>query len=166
MALQGVQGLSPTMQAFVHMVRGFIRDHAELNRLIAGEESSDRIIAWAVMDALSQFNGTPHFTNYSLEELLAMNQTHLLTRMTTVALLESVGLLQMRNHLNYSDGGLNVGVSDKTPLILNFLQYFRAFTDQALTRAKVAMNMNALLNGGSTGVFSEFWFVNNAYLSV
>ena len=40
MALQGIEGMSPTMRAFVQQVRLFLRDFAALNRLIAGEESS------------------------------------------------------------------------------------------------------------------------------
>ncbi len=165
MALQGVQGMSDTMKAFVQMVRLYLRDFEELNRLIAGEESTDRMIAWAVLDALSNFNGTPHFTNATLDELLAINQQHLLLRMTTEALIESVGLLQTRNHLNYSDGGLNVGVNDKTPLIMNWLQYYRSYTEQLKQRVKVAMNINSILGPSNRGIHSELWAVNVSYLA-
>src|SRR5512137_77115 len=110
MSLQGVSSSSDALKSFVQTVRLYLRDFAELNRLIAGEESSDRMIMWAVMDAMSNFNGTPHFTSVSFEDLLQKNQQHLLLRMTVEALIESVGLLQTRNHINYSDGGINVGV--------------------------------------------------------
>lgn len=165
MALQGVQGMSDAMKAFVQMVRLYLRDFEELNRLIAGEESTDRMIAWAVLDALSNFNGTPHFTQASLEELLALNQQHLLLRMTVEALIESVGLLQTRNHLNYSDGGINVGVNDKTPLLMNWLQYYRSYTEQLKQRVKVAMNINSILGPSNRGVHSELWAVNVSYLA-
>src|ERR1041385_2044790 len=124
--------MSPAMRAFVQQVRLAIRDFEELNRLVRGEESSDRMIGWATLDAISRFNGTPHFTNFRLEDLISQNQMHLLTRMTIESLLESVGLLQTRNHINYSNGGINVGVNDKTPLIMNWLQYFKATTEQRL----------------------------------
>jgi hypothetical protein len=165
MALQGVQGMSDAMKAFVQMVRLYLRDFEELNRLVAGEESTDRMIAWAVLDALSNFNGTPHFTQASLEELLALNQQHLLLRMTVEALIESVGLLQTRNHLNYSDGGINVGVNDKTPLLINWLQYYRSYTEQLKQRVKVAMNINSILGPSNRGVHSELWAVNISYLA-
>lgn len=165
MALQGVQGMSDAMKAFVQMVRLYLRDFEELNRLIAGEESTDRMIAWAVLDALSNFNGTPHFTQASLEELLALNQQHLLLRMTVEALIESVGLLQTRNHLNYSDGGINVGVNDKTPLLMNWLQYYRSYTEQLKQRVKVAMNINSILGPSNRGIHSELWAVNVSYLA-
>lgn len=162
--LQGIEGMSPAMRAFTQMTRLYLRDLPELNRLIAGEESSDRMIAWAILDALDTFNGTPHFTNFSLEELLQLNQRSLLLRMTVEALLESVGLLQTRNHINYSDGGLNVGVNDKTPLIMNWLQYYRAFTEQKLQQVKVAINIASILGPGERGVHSELFAVNQSYI--
>jgi len=101
MALEGIPGVSQTTKDFVQMVRLFIRDYPELNRLVAGEESSDRQILWAVLDALADFNGTPPFIgNSSIEDLLALSQHNLLLRMTVVSIIESVGLLQTRNHIN------------------------------------------------------------------
>lgn len=164
-ALQGIPQVSDTMRAFVQMVRLFTRDFPELNRLVAGEESSDRMIAWATFDALSRFNGTPHLTSLTLEDLLQRNQHHLLLRMTTESLIESVGLLQTRNHINYSNGGINVGVNDKTPLLLNWLQLFKSITEQKLQRVKVAFNIEGILGPNNTGVHSELWAVNATYLS-
>jgi hypothetical protein len=163
--LQGIVGMSDTMRAFIQMVRMFTRDFAELNRLVKGEESTDRMIAWAVLDALSNFNGTPHFTDLSLEDLLSKNQHYLLLRMTTEALVESVGLLQTRNHINYSNGGINVGVNDKTQLLMNWLQYFRATTAQRVQQVKVAINIEGILGPSNSGVHSELWAVNATYLS-
>lgn len=162
--LQGIKGVTPTMQMFVQVVRDYTRDHPELNRLIAGQESNDRLIAWAVLDALSIFNGTPHLTNLSLEDLLARNQHALMLRLTVITLLESVGLLQTRNHLNYSNGGLNVGVNDKTPLILQWLQYYQASTNQMMSRVKAALNIEGILGPSNSGVHSELWAVNQSYL--
>jgi len=164
MTLQGVAGMSDAMKAFVHEVRLFLRDAPELNRITAGEESSDRMIAWSVMDALSRFNGTPHVTFYTLEDLLAIQQNHLLLRMTVETLLESIGLLQTRNHLNYSAGGINVGVNDKTPLILEWLRLFKSTTEQRLQQVKVGLNVESILGSDQVGVHSEYWFVNMSYL--
>lgn len=165
MALQGIEGMSPTMRAFVQQVRLFLRDFAALNRLIAGEESSERMIGWAVLDAISRFNGTPHFTRFALEDLLQMQLHNLLTRMTTESLLESVGLLQTRNHINYSNGGINVGVNDKTPLIMNWLQLFKSTTEQRLVQTKVAINIGYILGPANAGSPSEYWAVNQTYLA-
>jgi hypothetical protein len=165
MSLQGVSSSSDALKSFVQTVRLYLRDFAELNRLIAGEESSDRMIMWAVMDAMSSFNGTPHFTSLTFEDLLAKNQQHLLLRMTVISLIESVGLLQTRNHINYSDGGINVGVNDKTPLLMNWLQYFKSYTDQLKQRVKVALNIEGILGTNNPGIHSELWAVNASYLA-
>ncbi|WP_394831716.1 hypothetical protein LVJ94_34905 [Pendulispora rubella] len=163
MALSGIVGMSQTMQDFVQLVRTFSRDYPELNRIVSGEESSDRQIAWAVFDAVSDFNGTPPFTNLFLDDLLQRHQHHLLLRMTIESLIESVGQLQTRNHINYSNGGINVGVNDKTPLLMNWLQYFKAITEQKKMRVKVALNIESILGPSNVGVHSELWAVNATY---
>jgi len=163
MSLQGIPGMTQTFRDFVQLVRLFHRDFPELNRIVSGEESSDRIVAWAVLDALADFNGTPHFTILSLEDLLQLNQHNLLLRMTTISLLESVGLLQTRNHINYSDGGINVGVNDKTALVQSWLQYFMAKTEQMKQRVKVAINIGSILGPSNSGIHSELWSVNATY---
>ena len=145
------------------MVRLYHRDFPELNRIVSGEESSDRQIAWAVFDAISDFNGTPNLTSYALEDLLTRNLHSLLLRMTTIALIESVGLLQTRNHINYSNGGINVGVNDKTPMLMNWLQYYRSYTEQMKQRVKVALNIEGILGPSNSGVHSELWAVNATY---
>lgn len=164
MTLQGIPGMTDTFRAFVQNVRVFLRDHAELNRLTAGQETSDREIAWAVLDALSNFNGTPPLGNVSLEDLLGRGQVYLLTRMTACSIIESVGLLQTRNHINYSDGGINTGVNDKTPLIMGWLRYFQATTEQRKLQVKVALNIESIMGPGSSGVHSELWAVNATYV--
>lgn len=164
--MQGIQslpGISQGTRDFVQLVRLYMRDFPELNRLIAGEESTDRQIAWAVMDAMADFNGTPHFTTFILEDLLALQQHNLLLRMATISVIESVGLLQTRNHINYSNGGITVGVNDKTPLLMNWLTYFKATTDQMKQRVKVAININGILGPTNMGVASEYWAVNATY---
>lgn len=163
--LQRLIPASPAMKAFVPVVRAYLRDFPELNRLLAGMETGDRFIRWAVLDAMSWFNGTPHITNFTLDDLLQRNQHSLLLRMTTVTILESVGLLQTRNHINYSNGGINVGVNDKTPLIMQWLQYFRSFIEQRMQQVKVALNIEGILGPENVGVHSELWAVNATYLS-
>lgn len=164
MALEGIPGMSPELRAFVHAVRLFTRDHPELNRLIRGQESSDRQIAWAVLDAINDFNGTPPFIgNLGLTDLIDRNQQHLLMRMTVCSLIESVGLLQTRNHINYSNGGLNVGVNDKTPVLMNWLRIFQTKTEQMKLRVKVALNIESIMDTAPSGVHSELWFVNATY---
>jgi hypothetical protein len=161
--IQGLPGVSQTTRDFVQLVRLFLRDFPELNRLIAGVESTDRQIAWAIMDALADFNGTPPFTTLTLDDLLYRNQHNLMLRMTVISILESVAMLQVRNHINYSNGGITVGVNDKAPELMRWLQYFKATTDQMKQRVKVALNIEGILGSSNMGVSSEYWAVNSTY---
>lgn len=164
MSLEGIPNMTDAFKGFVYSVRDFMRDYPELNRLLRGEESTDRQIAWAALDAISDFNGTPPFTELSIDFLLSKQQAALIRRMTVVALLESVGLLQTRNHLNYSDGGINVGVNDKTPMIMQWLNYFKSTTEQRKVQVKVALNIEGILGYGNTGLHSELWAINATYI--
>lgn len=145
------------LNGFANQVRAFMRDHAELNRLIAGEESSQRQIIWAIFDALDDFNTSPPFTGFGINGFPSKS---LLVRGTVLSLLESIGLLQTRNHLSFSDGGLQVGVSDKTPFIQSWIQLFRNSYEEKKMKLKVAYNIESAWGGGLS---SEYRFVNNFY---
>lgn len=145
------------LNSFVAQVRAFMRDYPELNRLISGVESSNRQIVWAVYDALDDFNTTPPFTFFEISQFPSKS---LLVRGTVISLLESIGLLQTRNHLSFSDGGLQVGVSDKTPFIQSWIQLFSNKYEEKKNRLKVAYNIE---NAWGGGLNSEFRFVNNFY---
>jgi len=160
--LEGIQGISPEMKYMVQSVRDFMRDFPELNRLIDGEESNDRLIIWSIIDAVDDFNGTPPITYYSLANLLSLQQGSLLRSMSTAHLLTSVGLLQTRNHINYSAGGTTVGINDKTPLLFQWINMLKSFTEQRKMQVKVGLNISSLF--GEPGVHSELWAVNSSYI--
>jgi hypothetical protein len=103
------------LNALVNQVRSFMRDYPELNRLIAGYESSNRQIMWAILDCLDDYNTSPPFSAFGISNFPSKS---LLVRGVVCSLLESIGLLQTRNHLQFTDGGIQVGVNDKTPFIL------------------------------------------------
>jgi hypothetical protein len=145
------------LENFVNQVRLYLRDYPELNRLIAGVENSNRQIVWAVMDAMDEFNTTPPFTHFSVGNFPSR---HLLLRGTVISLLESVGLLQTRNHLAFNDGGIQVGINDKTPFIQSWLQLFRQSYEDKKIKLKVAYNIES---GWGGGIFSEYRFTNNFY---
>jgi hypothetical protein len=145
------------LEDFINLVRAFMRDYPELNRLIAGEESTSRQIAWAIIDCLDDFNTTPPFTRFGL---LDFPSRSLLLRGTVCTLLESIGLLQTRNHLQFSDGGITVGINDKTPFLQSWIQLFRAKYEDGKLKLKVAWNIESAWGGG---IHSEFRFINNFY---
>jgi hypothetical protein len=161
--LDGVAGVSPIFNAFIQTVRFFMRDHPQLNRLIKGQEHSDRMIAWAIMDFLSDWAGTPPNLGYmTLEELCRMHYQSFALRGTAVALMQSVGILQTRNFLQFSDGGISVAVSDKAPMWMHWIRDFQTKYEQEKVQRKVALNIQQLL-GSPSGVSSEYWFVAGWY---
>ncbi len=157
--LAGVPGFTDEFRAFIQTVRLFMRDHPQLNRLVLGEEHSDRMIAWAIMDFLSDFAGSPPNLGYfTLDQMISMHYQSFALRGTCVALLQSVGILQTRNHLNFSDGGLSVGVSDKAPLLMQWINQFQSKYEQEKVQRKVALNIEQLW--GDSGQHSEYFFIN------
>lgn len=165
MALQGLDepglpGASSVFNHFVARVRLFMRDYPELNRLVEGEETNDRMIAFSVYDAISDFNSTdPDIGLYGFVDFMEKNWQRPLMIGTVVMILESVGLLQTRNHLPFSDGGLNVAVSDKTPLLMNWIQLFQQKWDKFRFTKKMALNIESLFSDPG-GVSSELFIVN------
>jgi hypothetical protein len=142
---------------WIQTVREFMRDHANLNRLIQGEEHSDRLIAWAIMDAIDDFNSTPPITFYGLTNFPSR---YLLLRGTVIGLLESIGLLMTRNQLSFSDGGIQVGISDKTPLIQSWIQLFTNKYEEKKKQLKIAINIES---GWGGGIHSEYLWTNGFY---
>lgn len=151
---------SARLNQLIVLIREYMRDQAELNRLIKGQESSDRQIAWAIMDAIDHFSTTPPFVgNYGITAFPSMS---LLKRMAVADLMESVALLQVRNHLNYNDGGISVSVSDKFNTLMQWAQMYRQSTDLRMDRMKRAINVELAMRGH--GALSEYFIINGVYM--
>ncbi|MGA1353693.1 MAG: hypothetical protein ACO32I_02760 [Candidatus Limnocylindrus sp.] len=144
---------------FVSQVRQYLRDYPELNRLIDGEETSDRMIAWSVIDALDDINNTPPLIGTFTIETFPYR--HLLMRGTVLAVLESVGLLQTRNQISYSDGGISVNASDKAPMIMNWINMLRGQYEQKKQQYKIAVNISEAFDGDA--VLSDYYFLGGYY---
>jgi hypothetical protein len=161
--MSGIPGVSPVFASFIITVRLFLRDHPQLNRLVKGEEHSDRMIAWGIHDFLSDFAGSPPpLGYYALEEMFTLHYQSFALRGTAVALLQSLGILQTRNHLQFSDGGISVGVSDKAPMLMQWIRDFSNKYEQEKMQKKVALNIQQIM-GTSGGTHSEYFFVNGWY---
>lgn len=160
--LQGLgQEVSPAFRAHIQSVRYFLRDFTQLNQLTRGEESSDRMIAWATLDMLSDFNGTPPFSSMTMEAMLGRHLSHLAVRGTVISLLESVMILHARNHLPYSDGSMSYQLHDKAPFIQAMLSVFQSAYEQNKRLVKTAINIEELLDVGPSGVHSDYYTLSN-----
>jgi hypothetical protein len=119
------------------------------------------MIAWAIIDTLDDWNTTPPFIGDA--SLTHFPSVSLLREGAVIRILESVGLLQTRNQLSYSDGGISVQVSDKTPLLMQWISLFRNSYETKKARMKASMNIEQAMAG--TGTFSEYFVINGLYLS-
>ena len=156
-----IPSASKRMNEVVAYVRLYLRDFPELNRLIKGEETSDRMIAWSVVDILDDFNTTPPFIGqFSLTNFPSLS---LLRDGVSSRILESVAILQTRNQLNYSDGGISVSVSDKGQALLQLSQLIHQRYEMKKNRIKGSLNVELAFEG--MGVASEYFVINGLYFS-
>jgi hypothetical protein len=149
-----------TEDQLVGEVRAFMRDHEELNRLISGEESSDRLIRFAVHLALNEWNILPPLTGYSIGNFPSHAT---LLYLTVVHLLTSVGILKSRNSFAYSDGGFTVQTEEHDTRYQRWIQLLRAqgpASEASMQRHKVALNIQG---GWGGGMGSEYGFIHGWY---
>jgi len=152
--VNAVPRLPPSLAAYVQEIRAYMRDYPELNRLTDGEENSDRMIVWAVIDTLEDFNSTPPPISLPFNQI----PKSILRYGVVTTLLESVMLLSARNHLAYSDGGINVNL-DRTPLLMQMQQMMRQTYDMKKKEYKIAKN----IEGAYASSPSEYSIINGYY---
>ena len=136
-------------------VRLYMRDFIQFNALVDDEETPDSIIDLCVWLTISDFNTTAPLTNFPLASFPSLYLLHL---GTVLQVMRSAGILQSRNRLNYSDGGITVATSDKAP---EYMQWITLMINEYEGKKKV---LKRSLNAASAygGIFSEYSYVNYA----
>ncbi len=153
--------LLTTAKGYVSLVRAQLRDYPELNRLVAGQENSDRQLLMAIFLALDDWNATPPLL--ASVKLANHPSPALLVQGAIVEVLKSNGILQTRNQLTYSEGqGVQTSVSDKGPALMNWISLFQSTYEAKKKQLKVAINLRDAL-GQATGVSSELLIVNGFF---
>lgn len=144
------------LRFLIDYIRDFLRDHPELNRLVDGKEHSDRLIAMAIFDTVERVRAmSPPVDVGGLP-------INILRMGATIFLLQSLGLLMTRNQLNYKTGsGTGIGIQDKTPLLMNWIQMFQQEFREAAKEWKISQNLSRALGG--SGTFSEYSLINGLY---
>jgi len=146
-----------SMEQFKSEVRGFLRDFPELNRLISGEESSDRMIEYCTWLAIDEWNVTPPLSSHALSDFPSR---FILLHLTIIHLLTSVGILKSRNRFSYSDGGFSVQTEEQDGMYQRWIQLMRSQVDAKILRLKTALNIS---NGWGAGLGSEYGWVHGWY---
>lgn len=146
-----------TFEDFIPEVRAFLRDFPELNRIISGEESSNRMIEYCTHLAIDEFNTSPPLTSYAISNFPSRS---VLLRLTVCQLLTSVGILKSRNRFQYSDGGWSSDTEQQDTSYMNWIQLLRSQTMPHMQNLKIALNIEG---GWGAGVGSEYGWIHGWY---
>lgn len=133
------------------LLRLFLNDTPELNRLIRRQESDDAKLDLALLLAIDDYNITaPPLGDVSI---VNFPSTWLLVYGATIQVLRSAGLLHSRNDLTYQSGGVSVRIFDKTPHYQSWINQFVQEYESKKRTFKIARNINS---GFSGGISSEY----------
>jgi len=140
------------------LLRLFLNDTPELNRLIRMQESDDTKLDLALLLAVDDYNITaPLLGSVTVANFPSL---FMLIYGASIQVLRSAGLLQSRNELAYSSGGVSVRIFDKTQLYQSWIAQFVAEYELKKRNFKMAQNINAALSGGVSSEYSilnYFW---------
>ena len=135
----------------VPIIRDYLRDHPQLNRLIDGVEHGDRMIEWAIVDTWDDINATPPPISFQLEEI----PVSILKMGVVKTLLESLMFLDTRNSLAYQDGDVSVSI-EKTPALMQLHQLMERRYEEKKIRWKIAENIKRC----GASIYSEYWHLS------
>lgn len=147
----------PGVKQFLGMVRSYMKDYAHKNRLLSDVEADEPALLVYVQMTIDDFNNasTPRtsflFSNFPSFKILLLG--------TVIQALLSESLLQIRNRLNYSDGGLTISASDKAGDMLGVMQGLVQEYERKKTDMKIMINAE----GAFGGVPSEYATVDFFY---
>lgn len=130
-------------------VRGFLRDFAGYNILLANVQFTDAEIATAMRFAISEYNAMAPITSYT--DVNFPNDWLLLLGITA-HLMMSETFLQLRNQASYNDGDIqSIGIDDKYPQYTKLAQDIKADWKTAAQRFKQQVNMESGYGSLSSG---------------
>lgn len=119
-------------------VREFLSDYANTNLLLDREEFSNSYIELCMDLAVSEYNAISPPSNVTADNF-PYKSIHLLGTCWQMYLGRAA--LMARNHLSYSDGGLQIPVEEKYELYKNLADTYKVQFQEVAMRAKIALNM-------------------------
>lgn len=121
-------------------IREYISDYPEKNLLLDETEFSDTFIKLCMDLAVSEFNSISPKTSYSETTFPSKS---LLLDGTLWKMFAGRAALMARNHLTYTDGGLQIPVEEKYELYSNLAAGYRGTFLESATKLKINQNMEA-----------------------
>lgn len=137
-------------------LRLYLRDSSGLNTLLCDStESSDMQLDQALRFALHQYNFVAPLTTYSFGTAPEAIYFFIINR-AVINVLISSGILNARNRLNYSDGGLTIADHDKAGPYQSWIQMLTSMFLSQEKQYKMSANLESCYSVGGAGMASEF----------
>lgn len=157
------------VQILLRQVRAFMRDYPAANALVDGEETGDELLELFVDMAIDDWNQTPPVLGRVTVESHPM-RSQLVLYVAALALW-SASLLQARNRLAYSDGGVSVQTSDKAEIYQQIAAQIMSQYEAKKARFKKSQNAElaygGLLSEYSLTTFSQYqWASYDSYANL
>ena len=130
-----------TMPEVVQRLRLFIGDTPEKNKLTPGFELEDDKLMLAIELTLDEFNNYPPVMTF---DLVTFPSLTVLLHGAAVQCLIMAGMIQSRNYLQFSDGGISEIINDKSPSYQSWIQTMTGMIGnykQKSDEIKIAINM-------------------------
>ena len=131
-------GIRKSEDELVKMLRTFLGDTPEDNKLIPDKEMSDDKLKLALNLALDEYNNTPPFEQRSF---LTFPSLSIIIHGGAIQALTMAGIIQTRNYLNFSDGGIQEVISDKASGYQSWIGNLVSKYQQEALNIKTALNM-------------------------
>lgn len=133
----------------VEEVQEHIRDRAENNHLIDGQEFSPTLITIAIELAISAYDTIPPLTLHNVQSFPSKT---LLMSGTLWKLFAGQAALKARNTMNYADGGLQIPVEEQFQLYQSLASMYEE--DFKTTARNLKTHLN--IEDGWGEVFSDY----------
>lgn len=121
-------------------VREFTSDYAVNNYLIEGEEMSDTFIELCMTLAADSFNSIPPKGNVGVQNFPSKA---ILLWGTLWHAYTGKAVLLARNTMEYSDGGLQIPIEERTQLYQSLAASFQNQFNESATKLKIQLNMES-----------------------
>ena len=136
-------------------LRSYMQDSEQLNRLIRKEECTDSDRELAIMLSIDSYNTTTPISALTLDTFPSLK---FLLEGAVIQLLTMKGILQSRNRLNYSSGGLSVQVSDKAGEYQAWISNLYNQLSMAIVNYKKQLNLESCYGGISSEYANLRWY--------
>lgn len=131
-------GINKSKEELIKMLRTFLGDTPEENKLIPDEELSDDKLGLALELALDIHNNTEPFENRTFQTFPSLQ---LIIHGGAIQALIMAGIISDRNYLNFSDGGIQEVVSDRGQRYIGWLQNLMQQYREQTIGLKTSLNM-------------------------